>query len=66
MGVAYILDAPSRKIDTCSLSICNANQHTKFLLPSLISFEDIEGGPKIKCGGWWSPQPQRTNFCTKL
>jgi len=39
----------------------NANQLTKFLIPSLIRVGDIERGTKIKCGTA-DPQMQRTNF----
>ena len=50
MGIGYTLDASSRKkiIHVALYLSVNANQHTKFLFPRLISFGDIVG-----C---WSPQ----------
>jgi len=61
VGIAYTLDAPSRKMCTCSPCV-NAKQHTKFLFPTLITFGNIEGHQNKNVGLLISPDTKDKIF----
>ena len=50
MGVAYTLDAPKQKNNTCSPSICKCQPAHQILTYSLISLGRIKGVPRYKLG----------------